>query len=99
MRYILIFLTMQFIQSCALLGKISPAEIVQQSGTTYTLMYRSGSELDDRQYEESFKTGAENACHGHNYKILERTRTPSTLKAVSQLIDKYAFYWVIDCAN
>jgi hypothetical protein len=99
MRLLLLSSFLLITASCALWSKFSPAEVVQSNGNVYTLIYRTGSELDDRHYEDSFKAGAENACHEQSYKVLERTRNPSTLATVGQLIDKYSFYWVIECAS
>jgi len=50
--------------------------------------------LDDGTYQSQFTNGAEKLC-GKQYKVLERTRTPSTLDG--QELEGSKFYWVIAC--
>jgi hypothetical protein len=58
----------------------------------------TGILAEDGAYSRQFEQGAEKACGGKTYKVLERSRHPSTLKGMEDLPSS-KFYWVIDCAH
>jgi hypothetical protein len=66
----------------------------EKDGKIHTIGYYTGTMLDDGTYQSQFTNGAEKLC-GKQYKVLERTRTPSTLDG--QELEGSKFYWVIAC--
>jgi hypothetical protein len=60
-----------------------------------TIGYNTGSLTDDGIYRAQFARGAQKECGSDNYKILEKSRKPSTLQGMELESSKY--YWVIEC--
>jgi hypothetical protein len=92
MKHILLFTTL--VTGCA----ASLVRTEPQNTDIKTIGMHTGRLLEDGAYSGHFERAAEKACQGKPYKILERSRQPSTLKGMEDLPGSY-FYWVIDCGQ
>jgi hypothetical protein len=90
MRYIVSLFLCSSLVSCI------SAHLERDQGDMKTIGYYTGALIEDEGlYRSRFESGAENACAGKKYEVLERTRNPSTLSGMDLPPSK--FYWVIRC--
>lgn len=63
----------------------------------HTIGFNTGSLLDDSAYYAQFDGAAQRSCAGGRYRLLERSRTPTTLKG--QNLEPWDYYWIVRCDN
>ena len=78
---------------CAVMS--SEAKVIHEDKGIITLGYYTGSQLE-KGYDAAFIHGALKVCQGGEYKVLERSFTPSTLKA-NKDVPSSRYHWVIEC--
>ena len=76
----------------------SLAKIEPEDPQLKTIRMNTGALADDGLYKSAFEKGADKACEGRPYQILERTRTPSTLRNSGVEVQSSTdFFWVVRC--
>ena len=93
MRLVFFSLLLALSGCAATLAKVEPTDKSINTVRMYT-----GALAADGVYKSAFEKGASKACNGRSYKVVERTRSPSTLvNAGVELEDSNNFYWVVQC--
>ena len=84
--------------ACTMLAPAFPAEDVKVNGKLHTLAFHTGG-LDATRdlYDPSFDVAAEKACGNKNYRIVEKSYSPSTLLDTPGLKAAGRFFWVVEC--
>ena len=96
MRRLLVLVALSF-SGCQTLGSVFPAEDVLHTGNMHTLSYETGAWASEA-YNESYKQAAIKACGSDNYKVIEKSAEPATLKDVPGLKAHWKFFWVVECS-
>ena len=91
----LMYYIIGFFLTLAINGCLS-AHLERDQGDIKTIGYYTGTlSNNEGVYLSRFEQGAEKACQGKKYTVLEKTRSPSTMSGMDLPSSK--FYWVVRC--
>ena len=85
--------------ACTVLAPAFPAEDVKVNGKIHTLGFHTGGLGATRDlYDPSFDVAAAKACGNKNYRIVEKSYSPTTLVDTPALKSAGRYFWVIECS-
>lgn len=78
-------------------NRFAAKHISEPLDNTHVIGLRTGSH-GTTWYDDRFEAKAKEICNG-DYQVVEKARKPEALKVAGDLLDKYDFYWVVECSK